>query len=187
MLCKKKKKKKISRRQLAIFFFRVKSNKIGSLKHLYSSVGYRELQLDGLAEVGETLPMLEECWMNCNGQRWKLARRIPLCSFKRFILARFPLIHQLFYNWSIKNDNWQFLRLERVRIKSITKTRLFKYIENFTPPPPSPPPPPPLTQKKKKKKKKKKNSDKKKPWKFSYFCSKHRLWVLVRTASTRRF
>ena len=45
----------------------------------------------------------------------------------------------------------------------ITKTRLFKYIETFT---------------------------SKKPWKllnkklrnFSYFCSKHRLWVLVRTA-----
>ena len=27
----------------------------------------------------------------------------------------------------------------------------------------------------------------KKFWYFSYFCSKHRLWVLVRTASTRRF
>ena len=27
----------------------------------------------------------------------------------------------------------------------------------------------------------------KKFWYFSYFCSKHRLWVVVRTASTRRF
>ena len=27
----------------------------------------------------------------------------------------------------------------------------------------------------------------KKLWYFSYFCSKHRLWVLVRTASPRRF
>ena len=27
----------------------------------------------------------------------------------------------------------------------------------------------------------------KKSWYFSYFCSKHRLWVLVRTASARRF
>ena len=27
----------------------------------------------------------------------------------------------------------------------------------------------------------------KKFWYFSYFCSKHRLWVLVRTASSRRF
>ena len=50
---------------------------------------------------------------------------------------------------------------------TITKTRLFKYIENFT----------------------------SKNWKFtnkkliyfSYFCSKYRLWVLVRTASARRF
>ena len=45
---------------------------------------------------------------------------------------------------------------------SIKKTRLFKYIDNFT----------------------------SKNWKFSdkfflYFCSKHRLWVLVRTASAR--
>ena len=46
----------------------------------------------------------------------------------------------------------------------ITKTRLFKYIENFT-------------------SKNWKFSDKK-VWYFSYFCSKHRLWVLVRTAST---
>ena len=34
--------------------------------------------------------------------------------------------------------------------------------------------------------KKRKFSDKK-FWYFSYFCSKHRLWVLVRTASVRRF
>ena len=45
----------------------------------------------------------------------------------------------------------------------ITKTCLFKYTENFST-------------------KKWKNSDKK-FWYFSYFCSKHRLWVLVRTAS----
>ena len=49
----------------------------------------------------------------------------------------------------------------------ITKTRLFKYIENFT-------------------SKNIKFSDKKIGY-FSYFCSKHRLWVLVRTASARRF
>ena len=49
----------------------------------------------------------------------------------------------------------------------ITKTFLFKYTENFTT-------------------KKCKFSDKI-SWYFSYFCSKQRLWVLVRTASTRRF
>ena len=49
----------------------------------------------------------------------------------------------------------------------ITKTRPFKYTENFT-------------------SKNGKISDKK-LWYFSYFCSKHRLWVLVRTASPRRF
>ena len=48
----------------------------------------------------------------------------------------------------------------------ITKKRLFKYIENFTT-------------------KKGKFSDEK-IWYFSYSCSKHRSWVLVRTASARR-
>ena len=45
---------------------------------------------------------------------------------------------------------------------AIMKARLFKYIENFI-------------------SKHCKFSDKK-LWYFSYFCSKHRLWVLVRTA-----
>ena len=49
----------------------------------------------------------------------------------------------------------------------ITKTRLFKYIEMFT---------------SKNRKFSGKNSDI-----FSYFCSKHRLWVLVRTVSVRRY
>ena len=48
-----------------------------------------------------------------------------------------------------------------------TKTRLFKYIEDFTT-------------------KKGKFSDKK-FWYFSNSCTKQRLWVLVRTASARRF
>ena len=53
--------------------------------------------------------------------------------------------------------------------KLITKTCLFKYIENFTTA-------------------NCKFSDKKKnPDIFSHFRSKHRLWVLVRTASARRF
>ena len=51
-------------------------------------------------------------------------------------------------------------------LHSITKMRLFKYIENFT-------------------SKNWKVSDKK-LWYFSHFCSKHRLWVLVRTTSARR-
>ena len=34
---------------------------------------------------------------------------------------------------------------------------------------------------------KKENFQIKKLWYFSYFCWKHRLWVLVRTASARRF
>ena len=54
----------------------------------------------------------------------------------------------------------------------ITKTSLFKYLENFST---------------KKKKKKNENFQLKKIWYFSCFCSKHRLWVLVRTASMRWF
>ena len=42
-------------------------------------------------------------------------------------------------------------------------------------------------KKKKKKKRKRKKFRYKKIWYFSYSCSKHRLWVLIRTASTRRF
>ena len=49
----------------------------------------------------------------------------------------------------------------------ITKTCLFQYIEIFA-------------------SKTGKFSDKK-LWHVSYFCSKHRLWILVRTASARRF
>ena len=56
---------------------------------------------------------------------------------------------------------WKFSQLP------ITETRLFKYIENFTT--------------------KKGKCFYKKFRYFSYFCSKHRLWVLVRTASARRF
>ena len=54
-----------------------------------------------------------------------------------------------------------WLQLCRLIIQFITQTRLFKYTENFT-------------------SKSWKFSDKK-LWYFSYFCSKHRLWVLVRT------
>ena len=50
----------------------------------------------------------------------------------------------------------------------ITKTRLFKYIENFT-------------------SRNIKFSDKKKSDIFHISAQKHRLWVLVRTASPRRF
>ena len=52
---------------------------------------------------------------------------------------------------------------EALLIRPITKTCLFKYTENFT---------------NKNEIFQIKNSDI-----FSYFCSKHRLWVFVRTAS----
>ena len=72
---------------------------------------------------------------------------------------------------SPKVSSWRIWYKSRVNKElTITKTRLFKYTENFTT----------------KKKKKWQISDKK-IWYFSYFFSKHRLWVLVRTASARRF
>ena len=64
-------------------------------------------------------------------------------------------------------SHFGYLEIVCIKYQNITKTRLFKYIENFT-------------------SKNWKFSDKK-IWYFSYFCSKHRLWVLVRTASARRF
>ena len=85
----------------------------------------------------------------------------------------------LIYKWtkSTHLKTWCRLRLHHIHIWSfarnkdtcisITKTCLFKYTENFTT-------------------KTWKFSDKK-FWYFFYFCSKHRLWVAVRTASTRRF
>ena len=54
-----------------------------------------------------------------------------------------------------------------LNVSTITKTCLFKYTENFTT-------------------KKWRFSDKI-FWYLTYFCSKHWLWVLVRTASMRRF
>ena len=66
---------------------------------------------------------------------------------------------------SLSIDGHVFLMIWlQIAIKPITKTRLFKYTENFTT-------------------KKWRFSDKK-FWYFSYFCSKHTLWLLVRTASS---
>ena len=63
----------------------------------------------------------------------------------------------------------------------ITKTYPFKLKNNFTSKNWK------FSDKKtKKQKKNKKKKKKKKLWYFSYFCSKHRLWVPVRTASARQ-
>ena len=74
------------------------------------------------------------------------------------------------YSWdrqvwvhSVDPDQMHFI----IPLSLITKTRLFKYTENLTT-------------------KKWKFSDKKLLY-FLNFCSKHRLWVLVRTVSTRRY
>ena len=70
---------------------------------------------------------------------------------------------------SLKNCCGWRKRCVDLGVKSffITKTRLFKNTENFT--------------------SKKWTFSAKNFWYFSYFCSKHRLRVLVRTASMRRF
>ena len=88
--------------------------------------------------------------------------------------SNFTICHVVYFcghsnhNGSFPNLLFLFLKMSHVDLFIITKTRLFKYIEIIT-------------------NKKGKFSDKKKPWYFSYFCSKHKLWVLVRTASARRF
>ena len=78
-------------------------------------------------------------------------------------------IHVLLYmraDWKIVSLTYKILTFGRHFIL-ITKTYLSKYTENFTI-------------------NKWKFSDKK-FWYFPYFCSKHRLWVLVRTALPRHF
>ena len=74
----------------------------------------------------------------------------------------FNIIKVILRQW--KDDNE---RVCSMKCCTIMKTCLFKYTENFTI-------------------KKWKFSDKKFRY-FSYFCSKHRLWVLIRTASLRQF
>ena len=75
-------------------------------------------------------------------------------------------------SWAVLHDRRLFMNRRNktesaIFVSYITKTSLFKYIENFT-------------------SKNWKFSDKN-LWYFSNFCSKHRLWVLIRTASARRF
>ena len=72
----------------------------------------------------------------------------------------------LYLLYCTKNMSLNLFQKIGVRLV-ITKTSLFKYTENLTT-------------------KNWKFSDKK-IWYFSYFFSKHRLWILVRTASPRRF
>ena len=66
-----------------------------------------------------------------------------------------------------KRQNERQNGLKSVVVICITKTRLFKYIEILLP--------------------KTESFQIKILIFFSFFCSKHRLWVLVRTASPRRF
>ena len=85
--------------------------------------------------------------------------RSPLNPLLCFITEFYYMCYTgMFYRWG---------RGPHMRTEHITKTRLFKYIENFT--------------------SKNRKISGKKLWYFSYFCSKHRLWVHFRTASVRRF
>ena len=89
-----------------------------------------------------------------------------ICVFLLLLFQNFYWFLYCFVSWQVWIIGvllWCFME-----VKDITKTRLFKYIENFTT-------------------KKPERFQIKKLWYFSYFCSKHRLWVLVRTASARRF
>ena len=97
------------------------------------------------------------------------------CPFKRKLHTIESVVKRLNAKWECTYVQvWLgicclFMNKERYLrdTANITKTRLFKYIDNFTT--------------------KKPESFQIKIWYFPYFCSKHRLWVLVRTASARGF
>ena len=79
-----------------------------------------------------------------------------------YCTAVYPSSDQMTSSSSMYTDGWRFT----INVY-IMKICLFKYTENFTT-------------------KNWKFSDKK-FWYFTYFCSKHRMWVFVRTGSSRRF
>ena len=97
--------------------------------------------------------------------------RIPLNIHSRTSVAQISLRPWTFVLDTGSSSHWRLIIAPGKETNGgnicITKTYLFKYIENFTP--------------------KNLKFSGKKLWYFSYICLKHRLWVLVRTASTRRF
>ena len=115
-------------------------------------------------------------WSDCSGAKTDLSRRLahmPFCLFCHGLVQFFILTQWVYfpiYRLLQSSPLLQFFYVPLSDIVIITKTRLFKYIESFT-------------------SKIYKFSDKKTLFFFLYiyFCSKHRLWVLVWTASTRRF
>ena len=118
---------------------------------------------DGTDQTVRMRRMISFLWSTCQNVRFlklQLIKWMLLCHIKRNnYLCGICLLPRPLY----------FSRVASGPLLSviITKTCLFKYTETFAT-------------------KNRKFSDKK-FWYFSYFCSKHRLWVLVRTASTRRF
>ena len=107
--------------------------------------------------------------------RIRMARSILLSAYKdcsaiwqqRSRLLRGYLELSCFAGSNTTNTGKATITKHGLSEASITKTGLFKYTESFTT--------------------KKMKIFRYKFWYFSYFCSKHGLWVLVRTASPRRF
>ena len=107
--------------------------------------------------AGKTLPPCSDCADAYTDRRLRCTH---IAYFVSLRIRKVLLLHSYIsscFSWPDK---------AQIR-KVITKTRLFKYIENVTT--------------------KKPKVSREKFWYFSYFCSKHRLWVLIRTASPRRF
>ena len=100
--------------------------------------------------------------------RWVEAQMMTKQTFfssKKYWCFSYFFIHEnINYEYSLESPRRGASNQYQLHI---TKTCLFKYTENFTT--------------------KNGNFLIKKLWYFPYFCSKHRLWVLVRTASARRF
>ena len=90
---------------------------------------------------------------------------VPLLTMRNHSLVLHLYMTLRVVNLTSHSTLWPVNLVSLTTQLCITKTCLFKYTENFT-------------------SKTWKISDKKLRY-FSYFCSKHRLWVLVRTASRR--
>ena len=98
-------------------------------------------------------------YQNC--AQWDSNQTARMCRIHAVLNLHWVHIERyIFWHWG-SYDKYYMQWITDIGV--VRKTRLYKYIDNFT----------------------SKNSEfsVKKLWYFSYFCSKHRLWVLVRTAS----
>ena len=156
----------------SLFFCEKEENRIGYLWYAYlglTSTKDQNVCTKELVKEYRRGQVIQECHI-CS-KYWDNLTHYHTCL--KFLTCPFysPLVRPKTAGWvanSVDPDQTPRSVLSDVGQHCfITKTRLFKYIENFI-------------------SKNWKFSDKTLRY-FSNFCTKHRLWVLVRTASPRRF